>query len=119
MKLDIERKSRPAKRPQDNSAGGEEPTTVEYSTPKVKGDAPDRFWASVEPYCADISETEIRLLQDGLRNVRNATCIYIQYNIKHVHVLYACIVEPLNKGRLWTRANVLYSEAVMNLSSKC
>ena len=84
MKLDIERKSRPAKRPQDNSAGGEEPTTVEYSTPKVKGDAPDRFWASVEPYCADISETEIRLLQDGLRNVRNAPCTYSIIRIYYI-----------------------------------
>ncbi|XP_064390478.1 transcriptional adapter 3-A-like isoform X2 [Halichondria panicea] len=35
---------------------------------KVKGDAPDRFWASVEPYCADLTETDLKLLQEGIRN---------------------------------------------------
>ncbi len=46
----------------------------DYPTPsdavKVKGDAPDRFWASVEPYCADITDNDIKLLQEGLKNVR-------------------------------------------------
>ncbi len=48
-------------------------------TVKVKGDAPDRFWASVEPYCADLTETDLKLLQEGIRNVRTCTMhVYIQ-----------------------------------------
>ena len=35
-----------------------------------KGDAPDRFWATVEPYCADITEADISLLQEDIKNVR-------------------------------------------------
>uniref|UniRef100_A0A3P9MN73 Transcriptional adaptor 3 (NGG1 homolog, yeast)-like n=1 Tax=Oryzias latipes TaxID=8090 RepID=A0A3P9MN73_ORYLA len=32
-----------------------------------KNDAPNRFWASVEPYCADITNEEIRLLEELLK----------------------------------------------------
>ncbi|XP_048404059.1 transcriptional adapter 3 isoform X1 [Stegostoma tigrinum] len=32
-----------------------------------KNDAPNRFWASVEPYCADITNEEIRVLEDLLK----------------------------------------------------
>ncbi|KAK7907435.1 hypothetical protein WMY93_016047 [Mugilogobius chulae] len=36
--------------------------------PRVpKNDAPNRFWASVEPYCADITNEEIRLLEELLK----------------------------------------------------
>ena len=35
-----------------------------------KGDAPDRFWAIVEPYCADITEADVRLLQEDIKSVR-------------------------------------------------
>ena len=31
---------------------------------RIKGDAPDRFWASVEPYCADITESDLTLLKE-------------------------------------------------------
>ena len=31
---------------------------------RIKGDAPDRFWASVEPYCADITENDLALLKE-------------------------------------------------------
>ena len=37
--------------------------------PKAKGDTPDRFWASVEPYCADITEVDLKVLQEGIRSV--------------------------------------------------
>ena len=37
--------------------------------PKAKGDTLDRFWASVEPYCADITETDLKVLQEGIRSV--------------------------------------------------
>nr|XP_006631132.1 PREDICTED: transcriptional adapter 3 [Lepisosteus oculatus]XP_015203603.1 PREDICTED: transcriptional adapter 3 [Lepisosteus oculatus] len=37
-------------------------------TPRIpKNDAPNRFWASVEPYCADITSEEIRVLEDLLK----------------------------------------------------
>lgn len=29
-----------------------------------KNDAPNRFWASVEPYCADITQEDIKMLED-------------------------------------------------------
>ncbi|XP_010880132.2 transcriptional adapter 3 [Esox lucius] len=32
-----------------------------------KNDAPNRFWASVEPYCADITNEEIRVLEELLK----------------------------------------------------
>ncbi|XP_073448082.1 transcriptional adapter 3 isoform X2 [Aquarana catesbeiana] len=32
-----------------------------------KNDAPNRFWASVEPYCADITTEEIKVLEDLLK----------------------------------------------------
>ncbi|XP_066553737.1 transcriptional adapter 3 isoform X2 [Amia ocellicauda] len=32
-----------------------------------KNDAPNRFWASVEPYCADITSEEIRVLEELLK----------------------------------------------------
>ena len=35
-----------------------------------KGDAPDRFWATVEPYCADITEADVSLLLEDAKNVR-------------------------------------------------
>ncbi|KAJ7998991.1 hypothetical protein DPEC_G00210750 [Dallia pectoralis] len=33
-----------------------------------KNDAPNRFWASVEPYCADITNEEIRVLEELLKS---------------------------------------------------
>ncbi|XP_051967736.1 transcriptional adapter 3-like [Xyrauchen texanus] len=32
-----------------------------------KNDAPNRFWASVEPYCADITNEEVRVLEELLK----------------------------------------------------
>lgn len=32
-----------------------------------KNDAPNRFWASVEPYCADITNEEVRTLEELLK----------------------------------------------------
>jgi len=49
--------------------GYDEGSTLEHSTPKAKGDTPDRFWSSVEPYCADITEADMRILQEGIRSV--------------------------------------------------
>ena len=48
---------------------GKEPGQQDSALHKVKGDAPDRFWASVEPYCADITNADIHMLQEGIRNV--------------------------------------------------
>ncbi len=74
----------------------------EFPTPsetvKVKGDAPDRFWASVEPYCADLTENDLKLLQEGIRNVRTLyACVHssnatLQVNFKQQFpIVHACI----------------------------
>jgi transcriptional adapter 3 len=47
---------------------GIEPHSSKHKS-KGKGDAPDRFWAAVEPYCADITEADIHLLQEDLKNM--------------------------------------------------
>lgn len=37
--------------------------------PKLpKNDAVDRFWASVEPYCGDITNDDIKLLEELLKS---------------------------------------------------
>ena len=46
----------------------EEPPESAKTSHRPKGDAPDRFWQLVEPYCAPITDTDIKLLQ-GLRSV--------------------------------------------------
>ena len=42
---------------------------ADHALMKAKGDVLDRFWASVEPYCADITETEINMLEEGMKSV--------------------------------------------------
>ena len=36
---------------------------------KLKTEGPDRFWSTVEPYCADITQADIDMLEDGIRSV--------------------------------------------------
>ena len=43
---------------------------ADHALIKAKGDVLDRFWASVEPYCADITETELNMLEEGMKSVR-------------------------------------------------
>lgn len=47
-----------------------EPHSSKYKS-KGKGDVPDRFWATVEPYCADITDADIKLLQEDLKNTED------------------------------------------------
>ncbi|KAK6473851.1 mRNAional adapter 3 [Huso huso] len=43
-------------------------TEEPLDAPRIpKNDAPNRFWASVEPYCADITSEEIRVLEELLK----------------------------------------------------
>lgn len=46
-----------------SKAGGEGDTS------RGKGDAPDHFWSSVEPYFADITEADVQMLQDEINIV--------------------------------------------------
>lgn len=47
---------------------GYELTEESQEIPRTpKNDAPNRFWASVEPYCADITNEEIRVLEELLK----------------------------------------------------
>lgn len=48
---------------------GKEPGQQDTAMLKLRGDAPDRFWSSVEPYCADITELDIDMLQEGISSV--------------------------------------------------
>ncbi|XP_040263614.1 transcriptional adapter 3 isoform X3 [Bufo gargarizans] len=41
-----------------------------------KNDAPNRFWASVEPYCADITAEEIKVLEDLLKTPEDEADYY-------------------------------------------
>lgn len=42
---------------------------------KLKGETPDHFWSSVDPYCADITEADVHLLQDGINDVSVLKCV--------------------------------------------
>eukprot|EP00064_Thunnus_orientalis_P011114 superscaffoldBa00001573_g11144 len=54
-----------------------------------KNDAPNRFWASVEPYCADITNEEIRLLEELLKPPED------EADVPHTRSLEARIKEEL------------------------
>ncbi len=34
------------------------------SKPKAASDVPNKFWAAVEPYCADITMDDLKVLED-------------------------------------------------------
>ena len=63
-------------------------TAADHALLKAKGDVLDRFWASVEPYCADITDTELNMLQEGMKSVR--TCRHISLSLlpSLTHSLY-------------------------------
>lgn len=52
---------------------GEKVEELESALPKMKGETPDHFWASVEPYCADITDSDIQMLQEGIRSVSSSS----------------------------------------------
>lgn len=42
----------------------------------IRNDAPDRFWASVEPYCADITDEDMKALDDLIRTSEDDSDVY-------------------------------------------
>lgn len=40
-------------------------------TSKTKADAPNRFWAAVEPYCTDLSLEDVKFLEDSIKTGDN------------------------------------------------
>ena len=52
---------------------------------KYRGDAQDRFWATVEPYCADITEADIQMLQESINDVSVCLC-----SSDYALIVYAC-----------------------------
>lgn len=50
-------------------AKGEPDPEVYVSKPKPGNDLPNKFWASVEPYCADISTDDLKVLEDIINSV--------------------------------------------------
>lgn len=38
---------------------------------KLKGEGPDRFWCTVEPYCVDITQSDIDMLEEGIKSYDN------------------------------------------------
>ena len=48
---------------------GEPDPEVYVSKPKPSSDLPNKFWASVEPYCADITTDDMKVLEDIIGTV--------------------------------------------------
>ncbi len=48
----------------------------ELSAPIVRNDIPDTFWQSVEPYCADITEDDIKMLESQIEIQDNYMATY-------------------------------------------
>ena len=48
---------------------GEPDPEVYVSKPKPGNDLPNKFWASVEPYCADITTDDLKVLEDVINTV--------------------------------------------------
>jgi hypothetical protein len=42
------------------------PPCLNETPPIIRNDIPDIFWQSVEPYCADITDDDIRLLENQI-----------------------------------------------------
>ncbi len=59
------KKSKMSKQSMGDSKGGVDGD----SSMKGRGEAPDRFWSSVEPYCADITDADIKFLEDTIASV--------------------------------------------------
>lgn len=38
------------------------PPKIELPVPDVKNDIPNKFWASVEPYCSEITTSDIQVI---------------------------------------------------------
>ncbi|MGH0178574.1 UNVERIFIED_CONTAM: hypothetical protein FKN15_077865 [Acipenser sinensis] len=56
-------------------------TEEPLDAPRIpKNDAPNRFWASVEPYCADITSEEIRVLEELLKPPEDEAEYYKVWN---------------------------------------
>ena len=58
-------------------------TPVDHAHLKAKGDVLDRFWASVEPYCADITETELNMLEEGIKSVSHIVLTSVHCKRSH------------------------------------
>ena len=66
--------------------------------PRGKGDAPDRFWATVEPYCADITEADVSLLLEDVKTVRSREeGVVLQYKRAYsTQALRTCICQGIS-----------------------
>jgi len=40
------------------------PPKIELPVPDIKNDIPNKFWASVEPYCSEITTSDIQVFCD-------------------------------------------------------
>ena len=56
--------------------------SVDHALLKQKGDALDRFWASIEPYCADITQAEVTMLEEGIKSVKPLSlCVCLSFSL--------------------------------------
>ena len=55
----------------------ESPKPVPPDLPKIpKNDTTNRFWATVEPYCADITADDLKFLEDLIRQHEDNADLY-------------------------------------------
>ena len=42
---------------------------VQRKSPRIsRNDVPNRFWSTIEPYCAEITNEDLKILEDILRS---------------------------------------------------
>lgn len=83
----------------------------------IRNDAPDRFWASVEPYCADITQDDIKALDDLIRTSEDDSDLYkIPPLGKHYSLRWATedLLDEQKEGKRSTKYCINMSCATNN-----
>lgn len=79
----------------------DEPLSEPIPPRVIRNDAPDRFWASVEPYCAEITQEDIKALDELIKTSEDDSDLYkIPPLGKHYSVRWATedLLEEQKEG---------------------
>lgn len=95
--------SQPVGRPKSKQLGSKEIETVEEENSgiKSKSDTSNRFWTTVEPYCADITMEDLKFLEDSMKSLDDEQEFYKIPSLgKHYSEKWAQedLIEELNEG---------------------